>query len=372
MWRQILAILVPMVLAASPAEAQDTAEAFMHLALPRCEAAPASDAGCQMTPDFDARIAKAQLSDTSIVYWVDGEILRIAACADTAPKLCCTFQSRMSAIGKDSDGQFWGLQFHLPHMAETRFEIRLPNSSAATLTYRGPQAPELARASTLKGRLDEVEIDSPNLGGKRMITIYRPAGPAPKGGFPVIYAADGSAQWMASYLEPLIEKGLVQPTLLVGIDNGQDRRSAEYLLGWKDGEDAYRRHETFVLTEVMPLAEQRYDAATDRKKRMVYGYSSGGAWALGFGAAHSDLFGHVDALAIAGGANAAYPFASARDTIFYVGAGAYDPFKVQSQAFCLKVRQAEADCRYLETYAGHDGNMWIYGFIEAVKLAFPG
>jgi len=372
MWRKILAITVSMVMAAIPAQAEDAAEAFMRQALPPCETAVASDAGCQMTPDFDAGGAAARLGDMPIVYWIDGEILRIAARADAAPKLCCTFQNRMSAIGNGAKGPLWGLQFHLPHMAETHFEIRLPGSSAATLTYRGPRAPELSRAATLKGSLEEVEIDSANLGGKRMITIYRPAGLAPKGGFPVIYAADGSAQWMASYLEPLIDKGLVQPMLLIGIDNGQDRRSAEYLLGWKDGEDTYRRHETFVLTEVMPLAEQRYDAATDRQKRMVYGYSSGGAWALGFGAAHSDLFGHVDALAVAGSVNAAYAFASARDTIFYIGAGAYDPFKLQSRTFCRKVRQAEADCRYLETYAGHDSNMWIYGFIEAVKAAFPG
>lgn len=369
--RWILAVSAGVIVMAAPAPAVASEDAFARLALPLCEAKTAFDAGCQMTPDFDAVDVAARLGEKPVGYWIDGEVLRIAARAEHSPKLCCTFQNRMDWIGKTDKGAVWGLQFHLPHIAETQFELRLLDNSAAALNYSGPLAPELAKVAVLTGRLEDMEIDGARLGGKRMVSVYRPQGAAPEGGFPVVYMADGSAQWMANYLEPLIAAGLVQPMVLVGIDNGRDQRSAEYLLGWRGGDDSYRHHEAFVLDEVMPLVERQYDAASDRKKRMVYGFSSGGAWALGFGAAHPDLFGQVNALAIAGGANAAYPFASARDTVFYVGAGAYDPFKGQSKGFCRKIRQAGATCRYLEAYAGHDGNMWIYGFIEAVKAAFP-
>jgi len=344
----------------------------MSRVLPLCEAASAMDVGCFATVDFDARSAVAHLAGKNLAYWIDGATLRIAArgSANEAPDLCCTFQDRMQSLAGTPEG-LWGLQYHLPFMDETILNLSLleEGRQKEALEYRGPKAPTTAYVEAIKGRTETIEIDSRHLEQKRNITIYTPPVPPSEGGYPVVYMADNSVEAFAQIVEKLILDGRIRPVMLVGMDNGGEARGREYLPGLD--QQAYERHEAFVLDEVMPLAETRFHASRQAAERMTYGFSNGANWALSFGIRHRNLFDQVSAFAVAGSPKQDYAFASAQGQALYLGAGAYDYFDRQTSAFCKQARQAGLICHYLTIYSGHDPAMWEQGLIGALEGAFP-
>lgn len=340
--------------------------------LPHCQVASAMDAGCFAEVDFDANTAQGQLKGKNLAYWIEGTTLRIAArgSGDQAPHLCCTFQDAMQPLSSGPEG-LWGLQYHLPNIDETILDLSLLVEGRRTdiLDYRGPRAPVAARVESLEGRTETLEIDSRHLGQKRDITVYTPPAPPPEGGYPVVYMADNAVEAFAPIVEALIRDGTIQPVLLVGMDHGGQARAREYLPDLDPA--AYQRHEAFVLEEVIPLAESRFQASRQASGRMTYGFSNGANWALAFGMKHHDRFAQVSGFAVAGNINQDYGFASAPGMRLYLGAGAYDIFYAPSSAFCKRARQAGLTCHYLTIYSGHDAAMWEQGLMFALRGGFP-
>jgi len=292
----------------------------------------------------------------------------------------------MLPVGEDGISPIWGLRLHLPHIRDTRLELGLVNmvDGRAVLTRgipcAGPDAPALAEKSQpLKGRLETIEIDSPNLGEQRKITIYTPRAPQPPGGYPVVYMADGQdTDGAAAVVEALIENRLIRPVMLVGIWHGDgpftatypfDKRGKEYLPGLNADPQSYARHEMFVKDEVIPLVEASYPVSKDRKDRLIYGTSNGAAWALSFAARHPDLFAQASGFGVATPADT-IEFSRSENTKIFVGAGHYDDFSGNSKNICDKALSEQLSCTYYSIYSGHDQAMWDYGLVQTLEAVF--
>ena len=353
---------------------------------PDCGTAAANGAACLAKIDFTAADAADHLAGQSLAFWTTGTSLRIVArTAGPAPRLCCTFQDSMSPLGADSKGSLWGIEYTLPHLDESILSILLleeDGHQGEALTYTGPRATSLPpKVAALKGHVETVEIDSPNLQEKRKVSVYVPAAPPPDGGYPVVYMADGvSVATLAPYAEKLIDDRAIASVLLVGMWAGEwksdeghhaDRRNSEYLPSPSDDPAAYAAHEAFVLKEVMPMAEDRFHASHRAESRMTYGFSSGASWSLSFALKHPDLFHQASGFAIAAGPED-LDIDHAQGMRFYIGAGAYDAyFSKTTQADCDALKQAGGPCRFISIYSGHDMMMWITGLAGALKSAFP-
>src|SRR3954454_15673584 len=96
---------------------------------------------------------------------------------------------------------------------------------------------ENRRAVIRKGRLETLPFASKIFGNTRRLTIYLPAGydDHPQQRYPVLYMHDGQnlfdaktaaygAAWeIGATMDRLIASGAIEPVIVVGIDNNQDR-----------------------------------------------------------------------------------------------------------------------------------------------------
>jgi predicted alpha/beta superfamily hydrolase len=142
----------------------------------------------------------------------------------------------------------------------------------------------------------------------RPLTIYLPPGyETSSADFPVLYAHDGqnlfdplamSGGWhLDQTIEDLLQQGVVQPFIVVGIHNTSARMDEythvqDVLSGQTIGGkgDAYY---DLVRTRVMPLVEGHYRVRTGPESTWTMGSSLGGLIALYFGMKHPDVFGRV-------------------------------------------------------------------------------
>ncbi|ESQ83222.1 hypothetical protein AEAC466_13300 [Asticcacaulis sp. AC466] len=346
------------------------------------EPAPCTDY-CRSAVDFTPEQAAKHLGDQALAYWVDGNIIRIAARGSGEPPgLCCTFQAQMERLDHDATGTLWGAAYRVPGMDQAIISLMLPAvDDSPRLTYRGPHAPPAPEAvDTLQGHITEIAFDSVNLKAKRDLFIYTPPGKIPADGYPVIYMADGaSAQHYAQLLEYLILKGAIRPILLVGIAygagpplvaGGKDQRNREYLPGKTMQLPEYLAHEAFVRDEVMPLAETTFHASHRPQDRMTFGVSSGASWAVSFALRHRGVFGQAAGGSIGMGPSY-FDFSHAAPLDLYVEAGRFEtPFVKATDAVCRAANAASVNCTLTTLYAGHDWQAWDYAFVETVKRVF--
>lgn len=359
--------------------------AFRFVALPNCTSEPPSGAGCRGVPDFDIVEANKRLETHNFTYWVEGSILRMAArtTAAISPRMCCTFQDYMKPLGVRNGESFWGAEYTLPHLDESILSLSLADGTpwSAANQYRGPSAPiDPGTVTTLKGRLETIEINSANLGETRKVTIYTPVAPSPTGGYPVVYIADGmSLASFAPRVEKMIDDGKISPVLLVGMwaSNRQpdathrfDGRSNEYIPDPHFDPTSFAHHEEFVLKEVMPLAESKYHASSYRDRRLTYGYSNGASWAIAFSTRHSDLFDQGSGMAAGTDAGSISFTDIPKRFQLFVGAGEYDLLRYSTLSICDKTLNNGIKCTYVSLYTGHDFAMWNYGLEKALTHFF--
>lgn len=328
-------------------------------------------------PDFTAAEAARRLGSASLIYWVEGAYLRVAARASApAVRLCCTVQPDMQALGEG----LWGLTFTFPDLNRSVIELHTSADPTTRLYWRGPDAPaEPEAVAKLSGSLEEVEIDSVHLKARRKLTVYRPKSPPPPEGYPVVYMADGRAvSGFAWIVERLIDEGVVRPVVLVGIWSGEgpatnggfDQRNREYLPSPRVDPQAYADHEAFVLKDVMPLVEARYGVSGRRADRLTYGFSAGGSWSLSFALRHPDAFAHGASAGMSAGPGS-FTLSGTEDVKLYISAGRYDQFYSGAEKTCLKAQAAGLYCHFTGMYAGHDPFVWNLALLETLKAVFP-
>jgi len=156
-------------------------------------------------------------------------------------------------------------------------------------------------------------IEMPGLARKRQLRIYLPPGYATSDKrYPVLYMHDGqnlfdaatayAGEWKVDEtLDALAREGRLE-LIVVGIDNGQDKRMTE-LNAWDDdrfGKGEGRAYTDFIVKTVKPLVDRNYRTLPGREHTAVMGSSMGGL------ASHYALVQHPDVFSKAGVFSPAY------------------------------------------------------------------
>ncbi|WP_158888407.1 alpha/beta hydrolase [Amycolatopsis anabasis] len=142
-------------------------------------------------------------------------------------------------------------------------------------------------------RVRELRLHSPALGRDVSVNLLTPPGWRPDREYPVLYLLHGSSDDHRCWLThtDLAALSSASQTLIVMPDGGR----MGFYTDWRvpDRQGTVPGWETFHLTELLPLLENRY-GASDR--RMVAGISMGGYGALRYGMRHPGMFRAVASL----------------------------------------------------------------------------
>ena len=157
---------------------------------------------------------------------------------------------------------------------------------------------------------EAIDIASTVLGLSRRITVWVPDGARSPSRGPVLYLNDGQnlfdsaraytgVTWrVAETAAWLIERRLIPPLVIVGIDHGELRRAREYL-PVEDDRNPYARdplapeYASFVTTELMPFIEREYPVAHGASNAAFGGSSYGAVAALFTSMANPGVFGRL-------------------------------------------------------------------------------
>jgi predicted alpha/beta superfamily hydrolase len=165
-----------------------------------------------------------------------------------------------------------------------------------------PAAFSTAPAGTI--RIVE-QFASPQLNNKRNLRIYLPPGydEHPQQRYPVLYMHDGQnlfdaktaaygAAWeIGATMDRLIASGAIEPVIVVGIDNNQDRMpeytpccDSRYGGGKIDG------YMAFIVDTVKPWADANLRTLKDREHTAIMGSSLGGIASVYIAQRHPEVF----------------------------------------------------------------------------------
>jgi len=186
----------------------------------------------------------------------------------------------------------------------------LKSTLLAAIAFTSPSAQETPRVTSLTGLIrSHPGFHSNVLNNDRNLTVYLPPRYAeePRRRYPVLYMHDGqnvfngmtsfipNAEWRADEAaQALIEAGLIEPIIIVGIDNAGAARADEYLptrarnMGGKAGDYA-----KMVLDEIKPMIDRTYRTKTDAQNTGLCGSSFGGIITMTMGLRHPDKFGKL-------------------------------------------------------------------------------
>lgn len=159
---------------------------------------------------------------------------------------------------------------------------------------RGTRWPKPRESSVSAGHLDVFTLASTNLDTRRAIRVWLPDDYfQPENAdkrFPVMYMHDGqnlfdaatsfSGEWTLDETASLLAaRRVIEPIIVVGIDNGGSRRAAEYnppYTAFDDKPNIADRYVDFLVDELMPLVNERYRTRTGPLNTGIGGSSYGG------------------------------------------------------------------------------------------------
>ena len=166
------------------------------------------------------------------------------------------------------------------------------------------------RASTVTGRLEVFEVESAKLDRNCTVRVWLPPGYEDGGErrYPVLYMQDGQhvfdaatssvgSEWRVNeVLTELIGSGAVAPWIVVAIDNGGERRTAEYNPPYTPG--GWRRNRgddypDFLLEELVPRIEEDFSIAAGPENTALGGSSFGASVTLYAAMRHPQRFGAI-------------------------------------------------------------------------------
>ena len=203
------------------------------------------------------------------------------------------------------------LSIALKIQTETRLSPATPATSAAPrrlsiLPLPGPEG-------DFDDRMLRFRLASAILPDARNVSIYLPPQYAgePERRFPVLYLHDGQNlfdphtsyipghTWRAhTTADRLTAEGLIEPVILIGVDNTGARRMAEYTptedykLGGGEG-DAYGR---LLIEELKPFVDRSFRTRPEAASTAIGGSSLGGLISLHLALRHPEVFGRAAVL----------------------------------------------------------------------------
>lgn len=170
------------------------------------------------------------------------------------------------------------------------------------------------RIQSISGNVEKIEnFESKLLSNKRNLNVYLPPSYSKeeKRRFSVLYMHDGQNIFngMTSYIpnqewradeaaEALINAGLIEPIIIVGIDNAGADRANEYLfkeirMGNQTGGGKADLYGRFLIEEVMPMINSKYRTKTGPEFTGLLGSSFGGVITSYLGITRSEVFGNL-------------------------------------------------------------------------------
>jgi len=346
--------------------------------LPDCPAL--SDKICRVNIPPNMTELLNRLSGKETTWWREGDRFTIAARrkADSV-ELLGVFHESMTRV---ANTDFWFLTVKSPLLDRAIFDVAMKGETVHTgkNEWRGPDAPATPkRASYSKLHVENIVLDSPNLGEKRKIAIYLPPGYDPAKRYPVVYLGDGqNTQWEAQFVEPLITSGKIPSLIMVGPSNSaspitvdgktMQRRTADYILNHTPENAYFLKHEAFFLKEVMPLAESKFGASPRPEDRLLTGRSASADWAVDTALRHPDLFGY--AVGLSPSVPHDGPFGPKGPKLFLTNSEIMD--WTDGSETAAKAKAAGEDV-VLETHvSGHANVMWDIQLTDALIWAFGG
>ncbi len=147
-----------------------------------------------------------------------------------------------------------------------------PNSELPMPAYVYP--PEIQYYPSIQhGTLHDTTFYSTNLNNSRTIRVYTPPGyPAPGVSYPVIVFHDGleytTLGFAPNILDYLISENKINP--VIGIFVPPVNRNEEYAFSQRE------QFTSFIVDELMPYIDNRYNVSTDPAFRAMIGFSFGG------------------------------------------------------------------------------------------------
>jgi enterochelin esterase family protein len=157
------------------------------------------------------------------------------------------------------------------------------NSECRTYGYTRPEWSEPRGAPT--GRIEAIEVESAAFGERRQEGVYLPAGYAAGQSYPLVIIHDG--QDFVTYadlsvsLDNLIDAGDIPPVVVALIQTGD--RMGEYARG--------RRHARYLVRELLPALQSRYQISEEPEGRVVMGASLGAVASLSAAFRYPGVFG---------------------------------------------------------------------------------
>lgn len=169
------------------------------------------------------------------------------------------------------------------------------------------------RVDSITGSVQVLQLETKLLPGPRTLRVYLPPGyeQEPRRRYPVLYLQDGqnvfsgltsflpNGEWRADEAaQALIEAGLIEPLLIVAIDNGGARRADEYLPtratvdGREMGGEA-DRYGKLLVEEIKPHIDATYRTKKDARNTAVGGSSLGAIVSLHLGLTYPRVFGKL-------------------------------------------------------------------------------
>jgi S-formylglutathione hydrolase FrmB len=141
------------------------------------------------------------------------------------------------------------------------------------------------------GRLRQLTVRSPALGRDAGVRVLLPTGFDDPGNagrrWPILWllhgVGDDHRTWTTNADVVRLTAGL---PLVVAMPEGGRNVDAGWYSDWVAGP----RWETFHLTELLPLVEQRFGVGGARERRVIAGLSMGGFGAMSYAARHPDLW----------------------------------------------------------------------------------